>query len=316
MATIDQVVGQLQQQVTQQAGRIAMLEDEVKNLGNGVVALRKIFGGGDDKEAGSRPPRLNYAASKDLKPNVWHGVDDKNTGYAEYRAEFVNYMDALHPDSSALMKEIEELGVGQSANIDDLINYEKDLTEAIDRALYSMLFSTTRGTARQVVQGAGQGKGLQAWHDLAHYGAPKSTTDRTLSVQRLLKPEMAQNEGDLQLKLATWLRAVADHESRFGKLDEDIKRVGLQAVVPRETYRARFVGETFKTFDDMLAKVKGVAADRSAIAYAEGNKRAKTGGPKDDPMEIGEIDDETQTVVWQVASSLKGKWGKSKGSGK
>ena len=75
--------------------------------------------------------------------------------------------------------------------------------------------------------GSKAGQWLQAWHDLAHYGAHRSAADNPLGAEKIMQPARATTEQDLQLKLGMWLQQVAEHEARFMSLYEDVKTIGL-----------------------------------------------------------------------------------------
>ena len=288
-----------------------------------IAFMGRATGQGHGQGAGSK---LNYHAAKGLEPkNAWGGQEDKMTGFTEFRQEFLNFMGALHKEAVQQMIEAEESEVGEDVDVEKMVSYEEHLTEALDTQLYSCLFKWTSGQARKIVQGAMQGNGFQAWHDLVHYGAPRSATDKPLSSEKIMQPKRAVSEQDLQVRLTTWLQEVAQHEARFRNLDEDIKVIGLKRLLPDGMWDRRFSGEAFKTYDALLKKVKSIANDRSHAAIVEQHKQKPKREDCGDPMDIGEVRNHDLNKDWlgewaeedlMQVGGWKGSFGGQKGSRK
>ena len=274
-----------------EAMRITITGHEATIRSN-TVAIQAL---GQSQAPGGGSGKLNFHAAKGLEPVCWAGRDDKKVSYREWKAEMYNYTCALYEEAKDVLDEAADTPQGQLVDVGSLLSGEAATNKALDKALYSVLFKNTSGTARTVVQSAGQSCGLQAWHDIVHYGAPRSTTDKQVAMSTVLNPKRSANESKLQLDLQKWIAEVNEFEQRFGALGEDMKMYGLKNLVPEDTFNNRMLGRVYATYIELLAHVKAITADRSLAAMREA--QARPSNAKDDPMEIGQITDQVIAAI-------------------
>ena len=162
---------------------------DIKVTNDGVTALRKIFGSGSGN-SGKDDAKINYSASNGMRPReAWSGRYDKKKGFREYQSEMVNCLYPLHTEAENLMKEAVAMKQDVVLAVEYMTNWTGEVSTQIDRAIYSQLHMTTSGEAREVVKAAGQGNGLQAWHDLNHTYELRSDADKRRSIEALSEPK-------------------------------------------------------------------------------------------------------------------------------
>ena len=248
--------------------------------------------------------RLDFQAAKDISPTTaWAGLDDKKVHWKEWCEEILNYATALYKGSKELMDEVERLPEEDEVDLMLLTAGEADTNELFNSTIYGMLYKRTADTARKVITSAGRGNGLQAWHDLCHYARPVSVSDEHTEYFKILNPARAKDEKDLGLTLNVWVSKVAEFEKRYTSIEERSKKVGLLALVPKETYDKRLLGTTEDLpFKELLVKVKAIARDRTIV---NGGKAVSFGGAA--PMDLDTVakDKEEEEKKAQEAAGLK-----------
>ena len=310
VAELAALVDRIRLTVEDQQVRIEGLTLASGSAAAAIVNLTAAHGG--DSRSGEA--KLNFAAAKGLDPSTWSGREDKKVSFKEWRSEVVNWACALHDEAQEVLREVSDVRQGQPIIVADIIAGSDAMNTMLDKAIYSMLFKATTGTARNVVHNAGQSKGFAAYNALVHYGAPRSTTDKQLAMGGVLNPKRSANEGKLQLDLQKWLSEIVEFEARFGDINDDLKMYGLKNLIPEDTFNNRMLGVQYATFNDLLCHVKNIVADRTLTAVKEASGRSPTGAQKEDPMDIGQLTGQiTEQIL--VAIDKKGGWkGKGKGS--
>ena len=110
---------------------------------------------------------------------------------------------------------------------------DDEFLAAFDLALWQTLSGRTKLGARTTVNTIEWGRGLKAWHALSHDGAPHSNTDKQASRRRVMQPTACKDERALANVLPTWIGQVAEHERKFGAIDEDAKLDALITLMPQ-----------------------------------------------------------------------------------
>ena len=214
---------------------------------------------------GNKAARLDFHAAKDIAPTApWHGLDDKKVHWREFSEEIMNYTSALCKDSKEVLDEVEIIGEEGEVNILHIGAGDPDMVDLLNATLYGTLYKYTADTARKITTSAGRGNGLQAWHDLCHYARPVSVSDEQTEYFKILNPNRAKDEAALGLSLNVWTSQVHEFEKRYAPIEERSKKVGLMALVPKETYDKRLLGTTEDLpYKDLLVKIKAIARDRT-----------------------------------------------------
>ena len=244
-----------------------------------------------ESTGGGGKSRLDFHAAKDVTPTAaWHGLEDKKVHWKEFSEETVNYATALYRDAKEVLEEVERSPEESEVDILHVQAGEPDMVELLNATLYGMLYKYTADNARKVVTSAGRGNGLQAWHDLCHYARPVSVSDEHTEYFRVLNPERAKDEAALGMALNAWTSKVHEFEKRYAAMEERSKKVGLLALVPKETYDKRLLGITEDLpYKELLVKVKAIARDRTMTNQREAapQRKAAVGGAT--PMDLDTV---------------------------
>ena len=263
---------------------------------------------------------LDFQAAKGCEPKTWEGTEDKKQGYDDYRTDIVNWGEALITGVNELFKEIEMTAQNDTVDVDLMSFSTKEVREAFSKHLYIMIHKTTAGAARRAISSAKQNDGVNAWHLLSHYAAPKSKSDRFKSLRDLTYPERTKNEKTLLNDLNLWEKQLYDHEARFGRVPDDVKFNALSMIAPEGMIKDRLAGIDFKDYAPLRQTIKKIATDRTTSAW-DVPRTIKTKAKNDetsDPMDIGQVaqqhglsSDEMIMAVNQWKT-----WGSAKGAGK
>ena len=279
-------------------------------------------GGRERGDRGNNDARINHNAAKGLAPREWSGEKDP-VSFAEFSEEFVNYACALNSGAKHLLDQAARMQGSIDITVDLMEQPLIDgLAEAMDGEIYRQLFKVTKGESRIIVQNAGQGNGMQAWLNLSNAYAPRSATDASVAMKRVMYPTRGKSEATMPQELQHWLANLLAFEVRFHRMDDTAKRCGLQMLIPEAMWASRMIGQQYDSFDALLKHVKDIVGDRTLAAMRGHTSGRQYQGAQ--PMDIGQMAD-GQSGDWPDASDVdinafqpkgkgKGAWGLGKGS--
>ena len=240
--------------------------------------------------------------------------------FAEFSEEFVNFSCAMNSGAKHLLDQAARM----KGPIDIMLDLRDEphvegLAEAMDGELYRQLFKVTKGESRLVVQNAGSGNGMQALLNLSNAYAPRSATDASVAMKRVMYPARGKSEATMPQELQHWLANLLAFEVRFHRMDDTAKRCGLQMLIPEAMWASRMIGQQYDSFDALLKHVKDIVGDRTLAAM-----RGHTAGrqyQEAQPMDIGQLDGqpdwsdpEADINAFQHKGKGKGAWGQGKGA--
>lgn len=124
---------------------------------------------------------------------------------------------------------------------------------------------------------------------MCHYARPVSVNDEHNDYIQIFTPPRATSEVNLNIALNVWLNNVLEFEKRYAPIEDRSKKVGLMALIPKETYDNRLLGTTEDlTYADLLTKTKAISRDRALVSTQE--KAPSRKAQQNDPMEIDAVD--------------------------
>jgi hypothetical protein len=304
------------QNVANTINTMAMMQGSIATM-----QAAQADGGQDRGDRGDNKTRMNHTAAKGLAPREWTGDKDP-VSFGEFSEEFVNYACAMNEGAKHLLDQAARM----KGPIDITVDLMEDpliegLAETMDGELYRQLFKVTKGEPRTIVQNAGQGNGLQAWLNLSNAYAPRSATDASVAMKRVIYPVRGKSEATMPQELQHWLANLLAFEVRFHRIDDTAKRCGLQMLIPEAMWANRMIGQQYDSFDALLKHVKDIVGDRTLAAMRGSAPGRQHQGAQ--PMDIGQMADgyagdwpdtgDADINVFQPKGKGKGSWSHGKG---
>ncbi|CAK0813925.1 unnamed protein product [Prorocentrum cordatum] len=181
--------------------------------------------------------------------------------------------------------------------------------------LYAALISTTAdgSESNDLVTGAPDGNGLEAWRKLHRRWDPTTGPRKRLILRSIISPPKCNAE-ELGSALEKWIQQIGKYERRQGEdglaeLPEDIKMAALEMLVPQDIENHLVLNKhRLVTFQDSLNEVMTIVEARTGVKIKEPSIRARAHHPDD--MDVGSFG------APKGKGKGKGKDGKSKGKGK
>ncbi|CAK0821340.1 unnamed protein product, partial [Prorocentrum cordatum] len=181
--------------------------------------------------------------------------------------------------------------------------------------LYAALISTTAdgSESNDLVTGAPDGNGLEAWRKLHRRWDPTTGPRKRLILRSIISPPKCSAD-ELGSALEKWIQQIGRYERRQGEdglaeLPEDIKMAALEMLVPQDIENHLVLNKhRLETFQDSLNEVMTIVEARTGVKIKEPSIRARAHHPDD--MDVGSFG------APKGKGKGKGKDGKSKGKGK
>ncbi|CAK0899207.1 unnamed protein product [Prorocentrum cordatum] len=181
--------------------------------------------------------------------------------------------------------------------------------------LYAALISTTAdgSESNDLVTGAPDGNGLEAWRKLHRRWDPTTGPRKRLILRSIISPPKCSAD-ELGSALEKWIQQIGRYERRQGEdglaeLPEDIKMAALEMLVPQDIENHLVLNKhRLVTFQDSLNEVMTIVEARTGVKIKEPSIRARAHHPDD--MDVGSFG------APKGKGKGKGKDGKSKGKGK
>ena len=152
----------------------------------GYVHERGERGEGD----GGKAMGYRIRDAQHLIPNQWGGEKDGN--FADLAHDILTYMTMISDEAKDMMTEVVKREV--MMNMDEFDDAELPHKTFISNHLYATLSKIMKGEPKSIIRNA-QRNGISAWHRLHTVYDPRTTTDASVSIQRLINPQ-GQGRGD------------------------------------------------------------------------------------------------------------------------
>ena len=185
-----------------------------------------------------------------------------------------------------------------------------DLDDKVHQ-VYTALVSLTEDDSNDLVIGAGDGNGLEAWRRLHRRWDPSTGgRKRTLLKAIIAPPKCTITE--LAGCLERWQQQVSKYERRKNdagqreKVSEDIRMAAIEMLVPTDLENHLVLNKhRLRTFEDVYAEVTSILEARTGVKIKEPSIKTAGGGAAD--MEVDSF---------SKGKGDKGGKGKGKGKGK
>ncbi|CAK0864353.1 unnamed protein product, partial [Prorocentrum cordatum] len=160
--------------------------------------------------------------------------------------------------------------------------------------LYAALISTTAdgSESNDLVTGAPDGNGLEAWRKLHRRWDPTTGPRKRLILRSIISPPKCNAE-ELGSALEKWIQQIGKYERRQGEdglaeLPEDIKMAALEMLVPQDIENHLVLNKhRLVTFQDSLNEVMTIVEARTGVKIKEPSIRARAHHPDD--MDVGSL---------------------------
>ncbi|CAK0841220.1 unnamed protein product, partial [Prorocentrum cordatum] len=160
--------------------------------------------------------------------------------------------------------------------------------------LYAALISTTAdgSESNDLVTGAPDGNGLEAWRKLHRRWDPTTGPRKRLILRSIISPPKCNAE-ELGSALEKWIQQIGKYERRQGEdglaeLPEDIKMAALEMLVPQDIENHLVLNKhRLVTFQDSLNEVMAIVEARTGVKIKEPSIRARAHHPDD--MDVGSL---------------------------
>ena len=218
---------QLVQQQQQQAATFG------NQLAAQLAALPEALAASLGSSGGSTARRPNLIDLKGLgRPEKF---DNKEESFVMWARRTQNFIAGAYLEAREILAqaaECEEVVTVQSIDIKDLKSTEGEVAEINDQ-VYTVALSLTHGEAADIVVGAGEGAGLEAWRKLHRRYDPLTLGRSRGLLKEIINPGRAKLE-DLQGAIERLEDLIRRYESRKNeagerkRIDGDIKMAALE----------------------------------------------------------------------------------------
>ena len=167
--------------------------------------MEKDPGTGNEKKLG-----LKIKDAQHLIPGEWSG--EKDGSFNELAHDIITYMWAISEESKGLLKKVaqseEVLGMNEYSDVD----YPNK--KFLNSHLYATLSKITKGEAKKIVRNSEE-NGLAAWHALHLNYSPKSATDSSVSIQKLMYPIRGKDAESTKVALEAFETDCREHVEKM-----------------------------------------------------------------------------------------------------
>ena len=301
MATMEESVAQLQQQMQQVIGQLSDARNELTaertrntEFARVATALEELT----KKSNQPHQPRLVDTRGVGLPKAFGNAkAEELEKGFTVWKRKMENYVVSVFPG----MKEPLEWAETHLTPIDteamfkafgggaDLIDQVEDL-QSKDHQLFCVLVQQTEGEANDIVSNS-QNRGLEAWRKLVRRWDPL-TGGRIRNLLRLVISPGRSTYAELQGALERWEEQVQKYTNSKDKsgnrrlLPEDIKMAALESLVPTDLEaHLQLNSSKFDDYMTMRQEVVGYVETRVGSKLKDA-KVQHHDQRRDDPMEI------------------------------
>ena len=196
--------------------------------------------------------------SQHLIPTPWSG--EKDGPFADLAHDVVTYMNCIFEDEANDIL-LEVIKHDKTTSVDDIDEEHYPNKKLLNSHLYAILSKITKGEAKSIIRNA-QRNGIEAWHRLHATYDPRTTTDSSVSIQRIINPVKGKDAGTTKAALEKFETDVREHEAKFETVPESLKVAGLKNLIPEAWFEQHFKGAKFDNYGEAKAKVLSIANDR------------------------------------------------------
>ena len=253
---------------------MAQLEAEVLQLRNEMNAvqtsmiltqgmIKKSHSGEEDRgerdEAKDKEKNISFKIkeSQHLIPAQWCG--EKDGPFADLAHDITTYMTMIFEEADDMLMEI--VKCEKAPKLDDFDDLECPNKKMLSSHLYATLSKIMKGEPKTVIRNA-QRDGIAAWHRLHATYDPRTTTDSSVSIQKIINPMKGKDAASAKAALEKFETDVREHEAKFEVVPESLKVAGLKNLIPDAWFEQHFKGMKFTDYAEAKAKVISIANDR------------------------------------------------------
>ena len=232
--------------------------------------------------------------------------DEKEDKFPGWRRRFENFVVGSYGESFrevlAWTTECEEVITSSSWDSEFGIGSDRDLANQTVPAdldtkvnqLYAILVSLTEDDSNDIVIGAGDGNGLEAYRLLCRRWDPNLSCRKGNMLKAIIAPPRCKYE-DLQGTLERWKEQIRRYERRKDdsgqsrKLDADIKLSALEMMVPTDIENHLTLNKyRLKSFDEAMKEVAFILEARTGSRLKEPSVRSPgaSHGSGAQPMDV------------------------------
>ena len=221
-------------------------------------AKRGAIGREDEDEKFGKKVSMRIKENQGMMPKEWLG--EKTGPFNDLAHDMITYMtNIFDEEASDLMNEA--IKMEKCPNIEDFDDDEHPNKKFINTHLYAALTKVMHGEPKAIIRNA-QRDGIAAWYRLhAHYD-PRTTTDSSVSIQKVICPMRAKDGPSTMNAMERFETDIREHESKFGKINDDLKIASLKNLMPESWFDIHFKGEKFTTYEAAKSKLVNIANDR------------------------------------------------------
>ena len=254
MATLEEV-----------AAEVTNIRNEMNAMQTALLITQSMIKKQTDREAaededGEEKITLKYISFKikecqHLTPTQWSG--EKDSPFADLSHDVITYMTSIYKHKAASITEVLK---EDRYEVDEEIAKDPILTN-MNNHLYAVLSKTMHGEPKKIIRNAKR-DGLAAWHRLHESYDPRTTTDSSVSIQKIIHPVKGKDATTTKIALENFETDVREHEAKFEEVQESLKIAGLKNLVPEAWFEQHFKGAKFESYAAAKAKLLNIANDR------------------------------------------------------
>jgi hypothetical protein len=296
------------------ARAVADLQTQLISVTNRAEAAEAAIAKGGGKGKPPARPGLGIDTRLLGKPETFHGEEVK---FKDWTTITRSYCALVNPVLRIEMKDAE---TSQAPIL--RVNLGDEEAEA-SAELYHLLLHLTRGPALDIVAGAGEFEGLEAWRLLVKRYDPTLKSRFAGNLLEIMNWDFGGADAIMD-KLHLFEKALRLYETKTSEIVSDNMRIGIvinqlaknrdhatKALVEHLVFNA----DRLATWELVKAEIVNIQHTRSGVRgdFATLGSQVSSGAASGAvPMDIGQLTNAT----WQAIDALKGAKAKGKGKGK
>ena len=311
---MEQQLAELQQQQAATAQIIKQLQQENVELKNALTgglsslsslpamaASMQVMMEEMQKGRGTHGARESLFDTKGLgKPKVF---EEKEAKFSTWSRKFENFivghfgepmravLQWAQESDAPIDKGDWDLSFGSGTGDDEV----EDLDYKISQ-IHIVLVDLTEEESNDLVVGAGDGNGLEAWRKLSRRWDPASGGRKRALLKAIINPPRCKLD-ELQGCLERWLQQVQKYERRKNaegireKVSDDVKCAALDQLIPADLENHVILNRhRLKTFEQTLAEITSIVEAKTGSKIKQPSIKASEQDDRgNDPMDVGQF---------------------------
>ena len=254
--------------IEQLAAEIVTLRNEMNAMQTSVILTQGLIrtGGRDvrDEEREEKDKEKNISfkikEAQHLIPAQWCG--EKDGPFQDLAHDVITYMTSIFDEEAIEM--LDEVIKGDKApDMNDLDDDDYPNKKIMNSHLYALLSKITKGEPKTAVRNAAR-NGIAAWHRLHANYDPRTTTDSSVSIQKIMNPVKGKDAASTKAALEKFETDIREHEAKFETVPDSLKVAGIKNLIPEAWFEQHFKGTIYKDYAEAKARVLNIANDRRA----------------------------------------------------